>query len=81
MRETYEQLEESRSRLAYTLDYTRRERNSLYNRLRALENAVRSTIVVGERVDPDALYRLRQRVPNKPLPTLRQRAKIKGRIR
>jgi hypothetical protein len=44
----------------------RRSLKKTHNRLRLLENRVRNVVVVGERIDTDALYALRQMVPNKP---------------
>lgn len=66
MAETRDQLESHRARLAHEVSGLRRDRINLHNRLRRLENKVRSTIVIGERIDADGLYALRQMVPNKP---------------
>ena len=72
MPETREQLENSRARLAHENGHLRRTNKSLYNKLRRLENKVRNTIVVGERVDHDELYALRKMVPAKPRSTKRK---------
>ena len=69
---TYEELESRVARLHHDYYSQKRRADALYAKLRSLENAVRSTIVVGEQIDADALYRLRKRVPDKPKPTLRQ---------
>jgi len=66
MSETREQLEIHRARLVHQNVALRQRNRYLHNRLRLLENAIRSAIVVGERVNMDALYQLRQRVPVKP---------------
>lgn len=72
MTETRDELELSRSRLAFAADYQTRRANGLYEKLRRLENKVRDTIVVGESFNSDGLYELRQMVPSKPRPTLTQ---------
>jgi len=53
-------------RLSHELGSHRRAAEKWYEKNRLLENTIRRVIVVGERVDMDALYKLRQRVPNKP---------------
>lgn len=75
--ETRDALETSRARLAHEAGHQRRRADQLYARLRLLENKVRKTIVVGETVNLDALYQLRQMVPTKPRPTLAQLRKRK----
>lgn len=75
--ETRDALETSRARLAHEAGTQRRRADQLYARLRLLENKVRKTIVVGETVNLDALYQLRQMVPTKPRPTLAQLRKRK----
>lgn len=72
MTETREQLESARARLAHEASYLRRDRDKLYDKLRRLENKVRSTIVIGEQIDTDGLYELHRMVPAKPRPTRRQ---------
>lgn len=65
-RETREQLESHRARLAHQNSRLQRDVVKLHNRLRRLENKVRKTIVIGETIDADGLYQLRQMVPNTP---------------
>lgn len=70
-RETYEQLETSRARIAHENGHLRKSNKYLYDRLRRLENKVRTTIIVGEPFNNDGLYQLRQMVPTKPRPVRR----------
>lgn len=67
---TYGELEVSLSMARLRLSHAEKRANANYDKLRRLENRIRSTIVVGEHVDTDALYALRISVPTKPRPTL-----------
>lgn len=79
MVESREQLETNRAYWANQAGHLRRERDFLYERLRKLENRVRETIVVGDHIDTDKLYALRQMVPNHPRKTITQKRKSKSR--
>src|ERR1051326_3245044 len=69
---TRDELESSRAHLMRENDSLRKRNAKLYDKLRLLENAVRDTIKVGERIDTDKLYQLRMRVPATPRPTTKQ---------
>ena len=71
-RETYEELELSRARLAREAHHQRRRADYLYTRLRLLENKVRDAITRGGMPDEMKLDELAwlARIPSKPRPTL-----------
>lgn len=58
-----DELQGTIARLASELETHRRGHKRYYERTRLLENAIRDTIRVGERVDTDKLLALRSRVP------------------
>lgn len=74
-RQTLEHLESRVASLSMEVSRHKRSSDRYYTKLRLLENAIRETIVVGAPIDLDALYALRQRVPAKPRPTLREARK------